>query len=169
MTRRSLGLVLLVALATLVVAVGAATAHPGGPGAPATATDSGGSMGSDYAATAGDWMHMGPHHGLTGYAAGGDAGPYACSGSWSAGMMGGGSGGMMGGGGGWGMAGSGLLGLGFLWPLLLVGLAIAVGYVIVTRSAGTRDDRALEVLRERYARGELSDEEYASRREALQG
>lgn len=164
MTRRSLGLVLLVALVTLVVAVGAATAH-GGP-----STDTGWWVGDDGPATADDWMgsHMGSYHGMTGYA-GVDGGPYACQGGWSTGVMGGGYGGMMGGGGGWGMGGSGFWGLGFLWPLLLIGIALAVGYVLVTRSAGSRDDRALEVLRERYARGELSDEEYASRREALQG
>ncbi|MFB6353553.1 MAG: SHOCT domain-containing protein [Halobacteriales archaeon] len=162
MTRRSLGLVLFVALATLVVVVGAATAHPG------PSTDSGWWMGGDSPAPADDWMgtHMGAHHGMTGYT-GAAWGPSACPGGWSTGMMGGGYGGMMGGG--WGMGGSGLWGLGFLWPLLLVGIALAVGYVLVSRSAGTRDDRALDVLRERYARGELSEEEYASRREALQG
>ena len=83
-------------------------------------------------------------------------------------------GGMMGGGaygGSWGGAGG--FGLGFLWPLLLLGGVAAVIYW----AAGNRgravgdlggSDTALETLRERYARGEVTEEEFEQRRQRLE-
>jgi putative membrane protein len=100
-------------------------------------------------------------------------------GSW--GMMGGGWG--MGGGGGWGM-GPGLFGGGtFLWPLLLLGLVALAVYALGNRGGGAterrsgfandrrtsrRTDPALTELRERYARGELSEEEFERKRRTLE-
>lgn len=183
MQRRNLTRLLLVALVTLVVAAGAATAHgvagpSTGDGVPANGTWWPGDL---IAPDTGYWAgtHMGSPAMMGGYV-GDAAGPYDCGGAWTGGMAGsyggmagyggtGGHGGMMGGSGGWGMAGSSTWGLGFLWPLLLVALAVGLGYVVLTRSDRTGGDRALEVLRERYARGELSDDEYVSRREALRG
>lgn len=161
MTRYSPGLVLAVALAVLIVVVGGVSAH--GVGGATTTNDTG--------PTDTWWLgsHMGPHHGMGSYANADAVGPDACTGAWSTGMMGGGYNGMMGGSGGWGMGGSGFWALGILWPLLLIGLAVGIGYVLVTRTDRSGQDQALAVLRERYARGELSDEEFASRREALQG
>lgn len=73
-------------------------------------------------------------------------------------------------GGGNGM-GSGMWGSGFLWPLLalLVVAAIAVGaaYLFASRSTGNDADRATELLREQYARGEISDEEFEERASKL--
>lgn len=58
-------------------------------------------------------------------------------------------------------------GYGFLWPLLwLVILAVVVlgaVYLYRTQAAPTRSEPAMEVLRERYARGEISDEEFEER------
>ncbi|MFB6081278.1 MAG: SHOCT domain-containing protein [Halanaeroarchaeum sp.] len=93
------------------------------------------------------------------------------------GMMGGGygGGGMMGGGYGGTAMGGGLFGFGgFLWPLLLVGGLLLLGYWFVEGrgEGGSRAldrDPALETLRERYARGELSDEEYVERKRRLEG
>lgn len=56
-----------------------------------------------------------------------------------------------------------------LWPLLaliaLVGVPVG-GYLLLTDGNSEGDD-ALAVLRERYARGEIDDEEYERRRSAL--
>ena len=80
---------------------------------------------------------------------------------------------MMGGMGGC-MAGMGLLGL--LGLLLLAGSVAGLvslargsgrGGQTVTTGGGADEDRALTVLRERYARGELDHAEYEQRRAAL--
>jgi putative membrane protein len=82
-------------------------------------------------------------------------------------MSGGYGGGMMGGG--WGdMGGLGLFGGGmFLWPFLLVGLVLLLVYRTNREEQTSKTDTALAELRERYARGELSDEEFETRRSSL--
>jgi putative membrane protein len=84
------------------------------------------------------------------------------SGSYGGGMMGGGWGGM-GGLGGFGMLGGGM----FLWPLLLVGLILLIVYGTNRQESASEPDKALAELRERYARGELSEEEFENRRSSL--
>ncbi|MGM0605055.1 MAG: SHOCT domain-containing protein [Halobacteriota archaeon] len=78
------------------------------------------------------------------------------SGGVSNGMAGGWSGG-------WG--GMGLWG--GLWMLLLVGIPLLVGYLYLARRSDPPSDRAMETLRDQYARGELSEEEFESRRQSL--
>lgn len=81
-----------------------------------------------------------------------------------------------GGGAGWGGMGGGMMGsggawgLGFLWPLLwlLVFAAIVLGGVYLFTQMRPADgaggsNGAMELLRERYARGEVSDEEFEER------
>lgn len=67
--------------------------------------------------------------------------------------------------GGW-MAGmmivSWLLGLGLV-VLLLVGVAAAIRWLWRSPGAAATEDRALAILRERYARGEINREEFESR------
>lgn len=71
-------------------------------------------------------------------------------------------GGMMGGG--FGMLGGGM----FLWPLLFIaGLGLLVYYMVSGRDDSASSDEALETLRNRYARGELSDEEFEERKRTL--
>ena len=85
------------------------------------------------------------------------------------------SGGMMGGG--WGLAG-GTMGLwGLLWMGLLLAVPLLLAYWLFARgSAGPErrgstgdhpDERSLSLLRERYARGELSEEEFDRRWDRL--
>lgn len=74
------------------------------------------------------------------------------------------------------MMDGGMTGLAWLWPVvMLAGVALVV-YVLVRlvrdgTSKGTRDAEqrpsARELLDERYARGELDDEEYERRRRNL--
>ncbi len=63
---------------------------------------------------------------------------------------------------------------GIVWMLLLVALtvwaAIAITRALLPRSERgdrARQDEALEVLRARYARGEIDEEEYRARRDTL--
>jgi putative membrane protein len=86
----------------------------------------------------------------------------AMGGGYGGGMMGGGWGGM-GGLGGFGMLGGGM----FLWPLLLIGLILLLVYGTNREEPSSGQDTALAELRKRYARGELSDEEFESRRSSL--
>ena len=178
MTSLRLGTWLIVGLAAVILGAGVASAH--GYAAPVfdsppyggAIEDAGSWMGAHMGHGADSWMwqHMGPSAMPMGYAAGTAGSAYSCPGAWSGGMM---NGGMMAGPGGWGqggwgMAGTGQWGLGFLGPLLLVALALGLGYILLTRTSGSRSDRALEALRERYAAGEISAEEFDARRETLQ-
>jgi len=86
----------------------------------------------------------------------------------------------------WGFGGSyagpygmmGMMGYGsgfmFLIPIAFLALiALGVYYLVTTftrtgRSASSRGERALEILKERYARGEATREEYLKMREELE-
>lgn len=72
-----------------------------------------------------------------------------------------GGGGMMGG-------GSGVFGgtMG-LWGLLWLGLLVGLVMWLARDGRADTDDRALSALRERYARGDLSEEEFERRRDKL--
>jgi len=76
------------------------------------------------------------------------------------------AGGMMGGG--WGLFG-GAMGLGgLLWMGLLIAVPLYIVYALLNRGSGGNEEQSLSVLRERYARGELSDDEFDRRREQLE-
>lgn len=81
--------------------------------------------------------------------------------------------------GGWGMMGPGMMGgFGWTWLLPILGI-IFVGLIIWAIVASVRGsnrgkdsdssktDSALEVLKKRYARGEISKEEYEEKRKDL--
>ncbi|WP_254524941.1 SHOCT domain-containing protein [Natrinema caseinilyticum] len=76
------------------------------------------------------------------------------------------SGGMMGGG--WGLFGGTMSLWGLLWMGLLLTVPLYLIFALARRRGGKTDERPLSVLRERYARGELSDEEFERRREQLE-
>ena len=81
--------------------------------------------------------------------------------------------------GGWGMMGSGMWGgFGWMWlmPILMIlfwGLVIWGIVALVRGSGGSRGsdsskaDSALEVLKKRYARGEIDKEEYEEKKKDL--
>jgi putative membrane protein len=63
------------------------------------------------------------------------------------------------------------MGLFWLWPLLVVVGVVLLGYVIVRVRAGARTeggDTARRLLDERFARGEIDEQEYHRRRSALE-
>ncbi|TYL37993.1 hypothetical protein CV102_14855 [Natronococcus pandeyae] len=69
--------------------------------------------------------------------------------------------------GGWGTFGGWM----FLWPILLIGLLVLAVFWAGSGGQSARSDdadRALEQIRGRYARGELSNEEFERRRRKLQ-
>ncbi|WP_181693425.1 SHOCT domain-containing protein [Natronomonas sp. LN261] len=80
---------------------------------------------------------------------------------------GGHDGGMMGGGG-WGLFGGGMGLWGLLWMGLLIGVPLYLGYALLNSDSEEKNGRPLSVLRERYARGELSEEEFQRRRKQLE-
>jgi putative membrane protein len=60
--------------------------------------------------------------------------------------------------------------VGLLSMLLLVGLVVAIVWAVTRSGSTSRPDptsRAREILDERYARGEISTEEYRERKDAL--
>ncbi|TET13227.1 MAG: SHOCT domain-containing protein [Dehalococcoidia bacterium] len=84
--------------------------------------------------------------------------------------------------GGWGMMGPGMMG-GFGWwwlmPILMVLFSILVIWAVValvrgvgqpssSDSGSSRPDSALEVLKQRYARGEIGKEEYEEKKKDLE-
>jgi putative membrane protein len=81
---------------------------------------------------------------------------------------GGGYGSGMMGGGGWGLFGGGMGLWGLLWMGLLIAVPLYLAYSLLGSDSGGSDSRPLSVLRERYARGELSDEEFERRRKQLE-
>lgn len=66
------------------------------------------------------------------------------------------------------MGGAGMMGgFMFLWPVLLIGLIVLLVSGLGDGTGTENRDQAMTVLRERYARGELSEEEFEERRRRL--
>ena len=59
---------------------------------------------------------------------------------------------------------------GFMWIfwILLIIVIIFLGRSVIGRSPTERPHRALEILEERYARGEIEQEEFEQKRRELQ-
>jgi putative membrane protein len=66
--------------------------------------------------------------------------------------------------------GAGMMGwmglMGLFWLVLIAGGVAVVIWAIIRRPGGERD-RAQAILRERFARGEISEEDYQQRRRLL--
>ena len=70
---------------------------------------------------------------------------------------------------GWGMGFGGLFML-LIWILVIVGVVLLVKWVVDQSSAGkgSGNKSPLEILRERYARGEINREEFEQKRRDLE-
>lgn len=55
------------------------------------------------------------------------------------------------------------------WVLIIVGIVWFIKWLVEGSSSGTSKKSALEILDEKYARGEIDDEEYEKRRRTLLG
>lgn len=54
----------------------------------------------------------------------------------------------------------------FFWALVIVGFVVGIRWLL-RQGRETRSDSALEILRERYARGEINKEEFESKKKDL--
>jgi len=67
---------------------------------------------------------------------------------------------------GWGL---GMMAMMFLfWALVIIGLIVGIRW-LVGRGRGERPNTALEILRQRYARGEINKEEFEAKKKDLSG
>jgi putative membrane protein len=74
------------------------------------------------------------------------------------------------------LSGGGMMGMMFMWPLLLIGGIVFSVWLarggrldeVVSQFGNQPEDRAHAILRERYARGELTQEQYDEMRRRLQ-
>lgn len=69
----------------------------------------------------------------------------------------------------WGM-GISMLFMLLLWVITIVGIVFLVKWVLdqtTTRQRGTTEDSALDILKKRYARGEINKEEYEEKKRDL--
>lgn len=78
---------------------------------------------------------------------------------------------MPGGGFGWGFGIFGMLLMLVFWGLIIVGIALVVGWAIQQGRRGggasPEGDSALEILKKRYARGEIGQEEFEAKKRDL--
>lgn len=58
---------------------------------------------------------------------------------------------------------------GWVWGVLFLLLVVLLAVLLVRLLAPKKEDRALEILRERYARGELDEETFRKMRQELRG
>lgn len=67
----------------------------------------------------------------------------------------------------WGLWGVGMMVLMLLfWGVVIAGIVVGIRW-LVHQGRGPRSDAALDVLRERYARGEIDREEFLARKRDL--
>jgi len=67
----------------------------------------------------------------------------------------------------WGVWGIGMMLMMFLfWVLVVVGLIVAIRWLI-SKGKTPRSDSAFDILRERYARGEINKEEFEAKKKDL--
>jgi putative membrane protein len=71
----------------------------------------------------------------------------------------------MGWGGGWGLLG--IVHMVLWWALIVLGIAVLVKWLVRGTGVGARAD-ALDILKERYARGEIGKEEFEQKKRDLQ-
>lgn len=70
--------------------------------------------------------------------------------------------------GGWGM-GFGMVFMLLFWMLVILGIAALIRWLMTqsSPSRGSRDKSPLEIVQERYARGEINREEYEQKKQDL--
>jgi putative membrane protein len=69
---------------------------------------------------------------------------------------------------GWGWIGLGVVHMLLFWVLVILGIVFLVRLLSGAAPPATGGGRALEILRERYARGELTREQYEQMKKELQ-
>lgn len=67
----------------------------------------------------------------------------------------------------WGWWGMGWIFMIILWGLIIVGIIFLIRYLVVTTKSGKGEESALEILKKRYARGEINKEEFEQKKKDL--
>jgi len=67
---------------------------------------------------------------------------------------------------GWGAWGFGMMMMVLIWGLLIVGVVLGIRWLL-GRGKDSRSDSAMEILRQRYARGEINKEEFEAKKKDL--
>lgn len=72
------------------------------------------------------------------------------------------------------MQGYGVMGFGgffglIFWLLLIIGLVLAIKWVLGSSGSAGRSLSALDILKQRYASGEISEDEYLRMKKQLKG
>jgi putative membrane protein len=66
-----------------------------------------------------------------------------------------------------GMSGSGMMLMMLIfWALVIIAIVLGVRWIL-SQGGTSRSDTAMEILRQRYARGEIEKEEFEARRKDL--
>jgi putative membrane protein len=76
---------------------------------------------------------------------------------------------MMGWGGGWGWGWFGIVHMVLWWFLIILGIVVLAKWLFGGGGRSAESDRALMILRERYARGEIDKQEFDARKRDLGG
>jgi putative membrane protein len=75
--------------------------------------------------------------------------------------------------GGWGMGWFGMIFMMIFWILLIVGMVFLIKWLIQStrhdKAGGSGNGRAFEILKERYAHGEIDKDEFESKKKDLLG
>jgi putative membrane protein len=53
------------------------------------------------------------------------------------------------------------------WALVITGIVLAIRWLVAQGRDGRQTDTALDILRQRYARGEINKDEFESKRRDL--
>lgn len=57
----------------------------------------------------------------------------------------------------------------FWWVVVIVAIVLIIGYINRNRSLPQKGDSALEILRKRYAAGEITEDEYKRMKKEILG
>ncbi len=68
---------------------------------------------------------------------------------------------------GWGMGGFGWIFMVIFWVLVIIGVIYLIRLIIPGAKGGTREETALDILKKRYAKGEISKEEFEEKKKGL--
>jgi len=68
----------------------------------------------------------------------------------------------------WGWWGMGWIFMIIFWGILVVGLIFLIRYLVGTTKASKGEESALDILKKRYARGEVNKEEFEQKKKDLQ-
>lgn len=67
----------------------------------------------------------------------------------------------------WGMMGFGWFFMVIFWVLVIIGVIYLIKLIIPGAKCGTKEETALDILKKRYAKGEVSKEEFEEKKKDL--